>query len=91
MDAKAATVTAADLRHESTVYLIPDIDDYEQAKELLRDCFAVIFEHALAGWMIDETIWPANRTYEMFRRWFDVEINSMVIDLCEYRFQVEEL
>ncbi len=41
--------------------------------------------------MIDETIWPANPTYEMFRRWFDVEINSVVIDLCEYRFQVEEL
>lgn len=41
--------------------------------------------------VIDETIWPANPIYEMFRQWFDVEINSMVIDLCEYRFQVEEL
>jgi hypothetical protein len=91
VDDEAATVTAAELCRDPTVYLIPEVTDEPHAEELIRDCFAMIFENELNGWIIDETAWPANRTYEMFRQWFDIEIDSMVIDLCQDRFEVEDL
>ena len=37
------------------------------------------------------TAWPGDLTYKMFKQWFDIEINSMAIDLCHYRFKVHNL
>ena len=91
MDQEAAKFTAADLRREATVYLIPEIDDSGHAEELLRDCFSVIFDNELDGWSTDENTWPSNRSFEMFRQWFSIEINSMIFDLCHYRFKVANL
>ncbi len=91
VDDEAVKFTAADLRREVTVYLIPELDDADHAEELIRDCYLVIFENELHGWITDETAWPADRSYETFRRWFDIEINSMIIDLCKYRFKVENM
>ncbi len=91
VDDEAAKFTAADLRREVTVYLIPEFDDYDHAEELLRDCSIAIFENELWGWTTDENAWPTDRTYEMFRQWFDIEINSMIIDLCHDRLKVETL
>jgi len=39
-----------------------------------------IFEAELSGWHQDETVWPQKRSYELFRRWFDVEIHPIVVD-----------
>ena len=61
------------------------------AEELLRDCAIAIFESELLGWSTDDSTWPAERTYEMFRQWFDIEINSMMIDLCHDRVRVDTL
>ena len=91
MDEEAAKFTAADLRREPTVYLLPEIDDDDHAEELLGECFTGIFENELGGWTTDETAWPGDLTYKMFKQWFDIEINSTVIDLCHYRFKVQNL
>ncbi len=87
VDDEAAKFSADTFRRESNVYLIPEILDDSHGEELLKGCFEVIFENELGGWFTDDSAWPANRTYDTFRAWFDVEINTIIIDLCNYRLK----
>jgi hypothetical protein len=37
----------------------------------------------LAGWFNDTTTWPSDRSFDVFRHWFDYQHHSMLIDLCD--------
>lgn len=50
---------------------------------MLRDSCEEIFEEQLAGWYTDESVWPRDRGFHVFRRWFDYHHHSMVIDLSD--------
>jgi hypothetical protein len=63
------------------VYLIGPGDEEETLEQLLDARWPEIFECELAGWMEDESLWPAERTRETFDAWFDVTLGSGVIDL----------
>ena len=67
---------------EQTIYLIPGFDDDEEAWEIVVEIYAEVFERELDGWDTDETAWPQNRSFEMFKEWFDIELHSVVEDLC---------
>ena len=41
------------------------------------------FDAELHAWRTRTSDWPANRTFEMFRDWFDVIFVSAISDLCE--------
>jgi hypothetical protein len=69
---------------ERTVYLIPEYDDEDSAWEILEEIYLEIFERELEGWDEDESTWPQERTFAKFQEWFDIEINSLVEDLCGY-------
>ncbi|MFW6180113.1 MAG: hypothetical protein ACOC8N_00085 [Spirochaetota bacterium] len=75
---------------ERTVYLIPDLVDYEDAWESIREVYEEIFENELFGWYTDPAAWPQDRTFEMFLEWFDVEIHSVIEDLCGYELVNED-
>ena len=75
---------------ECTVYLIPHYDDDGEAWELLSKVYEEIFENELWGWHTDEAGWPKQRTFTMFKEWFDVEFHSVVQDLCEYEIVEED-
>ncbi len=30
--------------------------------------------------MTDEALWPKNRTFDMFRQWFEIQMSSIVQD-----------
>ena len=82
-------MTLADMRIEAHIYLIPERlhdDDWEKQ---LRKHFAVIFEHELWGWCTDPEFWPEKRTYGEFRKWFEVEFHSMVLELGDGDVEVE--
>ena len=51
--------------------------------------FAVIFEHELAGWCTDPAFWPEKRTYREFKKWFEVEFHSLVLELGDGGILVE--
>lgn len=68
---------------EQTVYLIPTFEDDNQADAVLKKVYAEVFEDQLFGWDTEESCWPAKRTFAMFKRWFHVELHSVVEDLCE--------
>lgn len=75
---------------EATVYLIPNYADEVEAWELLSRIYEEIFENELWSWHTEEEDWPGDRTFVMFRAWFDVELHSIVEDLCAYELVNED-
>ncbi len=73
-----------DPNDEQTIYLIPSFDDEEEAWEILEKMHRAIFENELYGWHTDETAWPQGRDFAMFKAWFEIELRSVVEDLCDY-------
>ena len=73
-------VDAADAR-EPCLYLIPDYDTQEEAEEILKEVYEAIFEAELDYWHRDTGTWPAERTYSVFRKWFEVRFYPLIQDL----------
>ena len=76
-------MTLEELRAGRCVILIPGYDFPEQAMRYIERNHKAIFEMELFGWYTDESIWPKKRTLSVFRKWLDVEIHSMVIDMLD--------
>ncbi len=79
-----------DPESEKTVYLIPEFDSDDEAWEILEDVYAEVFERELDGWHTDDAAWPENRTFAMFKEWFDIELHSVVEDLCACEIEDDE-
>ena len=75
---------------EQTVYLIPSFETDQEQERVLRTIYAEVFENELHGWHTVESAWPRNRTLAMFRRWFKIEIHTVVEDLCAYPIEDDE-
>ena len=76
-------VVNPEARWERTVYLIEDIISLEHGLKLMEKYYKPIFENELWAWHNNESNWPKRRGYKTFLKWFDVEINSMIIDVCD--------
>lgn len=68
--------------YESTVYLIPD-EVADNPMPWLTKNFDVLFTNELWNWYTEESMWPQNRTLDLFVKWFDYEIDSVVVDLVD--------
>lgn len=88
-DSDPLDLQVEDLHRDRTVYLIPDFDTEEESLKFVDLNFAFFFEEELYGWYTDESTWP-ERTLDNFKRWFDVEIHSVVIDLLDEEIEKEE-
>ena len=75
---------------EDTVYLVDDVGDDEDTSEVVRRYYSVIFEQELADWHTFESAWPGNRDFQTFTEWFHIQVNSVVLDLCNYRVKSEK-
>ena len=80
-DPTSMELTLADLSIEPTIYLIPECDTPEDVDDCLRDVFDEIFQNQLDGWYRVRDTWPPNRSYEMFRHWFDYSFHSVLLNL----------
>jgi hypothetical protein len=72
---------AQDLANEVAVYLVPEISTGEGETPPLGDYFEKIFAIELEAWSTDESGWPALRDFKTFTDWFDVQGESLVMDL----------
>jgi hypothetical protein len=82
--------TLADIRRESTAYLIEECVMEDEYPRALRRHFHEIFENELAGWYTLEETWPKIRSFTMFQDWFDFSFVSMINDLADEPLMVEE-
>ena len=75
---------------EKTGYLIPEFESDRRSLRDFGDVYPEVFERELDGWHTDESAWPQNRTFAMFKEWFDIELHSVVEDLCAYEIEDDE-
>jgi hypothetical protein len=73
----------AELQFDSTGYLVPEYEDDNEQREILKEFHASIFELELESWTPEESTWPKQRDLKMFLEWFEVEFHSVVHDLAE--------
>lgn len=79
------------IRKHLSVYLVPPDPHGRQEAAPLREYFHRIFVEELEGWHRDEAGWPQVRDLKTFHEWFEVEAESVVIDLDdETELAVEE-
>ena len=76
MDQTSAHLTLDDLRHEPTIYLLPEWESKEEALEHLREVSNSIFEEQLNGWYRVPSVWPSERDLNTFLRWFECSFHS---------------
>ena len=79
-----------ELAVDSTIYLIDEAESEDECSEFLISNYESFFEFELSAWYQDESIWPENRTYEMFEQWFDVRLHTIILDTVEQPIEKEE-
>ena len=90
VDPDDQTLTVEDLRDDNEVFLIPQFNDNSDSEKWVVKRWSFLFEHMLMGWIDDEAMWPQDRTLNMFREWFDIEIHTMAWDLSDEQLFVED-
>ena len=69
---------------ENNIYLIREMDSNFDVQEWINDNYEALFANELNDWYTDESLWPKDRTHELFSEWFKVEIHSMILDLEDF-------
>ena len=72
------------VNHDRTVYLLPEYVYNSEQNSLIEQFHDLIFEERLYSWWRDEKDWPHPRDLATFKKWFDVEFHSMIIDLVDH-------
>lgn len=88
LDDESKDFTLENLRQDCAAYLVPEILDDSEQRQVLEWCFVRVFEEQLEGWHTEPKDWPQNRNLKMFLEWFEVEFHSLVFDLCDDQIQV---
>jgi len=85
-------ITIDFVNDERTVYLIRDIDadTPEDLEEWIELNYDVLFESELDGWYTDEDLWPKYRSIKLFRKWFDIECHTVIVDTVESPIEKDE-
>ena len=65
---------------EPELYLIPGFESQDEVTAFIKTFYDFFFQHELQKWEVDPSFWPVNRTYEMFRKWFDVTLIQTIKD-----------
>ena len=72
-------LTLEELFEDTSAYLMPHIDP----DSWLAQNFRKIFEIELNDWCVDPSLWPHDRSFKAFKKFFSVRFCSIVIDMGE--------
>lgn len=72
-------VTFSEVNEDSSVYLI-EVEDPEELDEWLELNHEYLFEGELSEWYSDPSLWPQDRSLDLFKRWCEFELHTMVFD-----------
>jgi hypothetical protein len=76
-----STLTLDELLEDISAYLIPEING--DPDPWLAQNFRKIFEIELNDWCVDPSLWPHDRSFKAFKKFFSVRFCSIVIDMGE--------
>ncbi|WP_432737353.1 hypothetical protein [Maridesulfovibrio sp. FT414] len=83
-------ITMADIHDDCMTFLVPEYEDNARALEYILKNSREIFELELESWDLRVELWPEKRDRRLFKKWFDVEIHSQVIDIAKSYIEYEE-
>ncbi len=66
---------------DKTLYLVPDYEDPNDAEKVLKRVCDDIFCRELEAWYTDAHTWPKDRSWRVFKEWFDTEHFDVIEDL----------
>ncbi|MCK7595597.1 hypothetical protein [Pseudomarimonas salicorniae] len=75
---------------EQAVYLVDEWENDRSQQRILQRCFAELFEQELGAWCTDESLWPKKRDLATFKKWFRVEMHSLVVDVSAEPLELVE-
>lgn len=73
----------------SSVYLLPDFEESDEAEDWLEDNFEVILETLLEEWIPDDNQWPERLEYSHLEKYADFSFSNIVIDTTEEGYDSE--
>ena len=90
-DLDELNLTLDRMREECHVYLIPEHISSDHVRKYLQKNHKYLFEMELWSWCTNPELWPKKRDFNTFKKWFDIEIHSMVIDTLDEVIMKEEM
>ena len=79
-----------DPNYEPTVYLVDEVSSDTALNRIIRQHYSQIFENELAGWHLIIEDWPQKRDSRTFRKWFEVIVSTVVLDLSQRYINLED-
>ena len=73
----------------TTVYLLPDFGDLEEAEEWLEQNYMTLLINLLGEWVEDDSNWPSNLAFNHFEKYSDYTITNMVVDTVDASYDEE--
>lgn len=66
---------------EPISYLIKDFDAKSEFDSWLETNYQLMFDIRLNYSCIDKSLWPEDRSFYVFKKWFDVRFSNLILDL----------
>ena len=79
----APPMTLEDLRHNNTVLLVPALGSTKEILTWMLPLRMQLLERELESWHTNRTLWPAERSPEMFDEWYELRVHGEVLDMSE--------
>ena len=77
VDSKAGSENDYDFPGDYGTYLVTNVSTTAEVENFLRNHFKELFKNELAEWH-ESAFWPEELSYELFCRWFEVEVHRQV-------------
>jgi hypothetical protein len=90
-DFNRGALTVVRTRPYGASFLLPEFELEEDLQEWIEDNYSWLFEFQLSAWTEDEEAWPPGRDLPMFRRWFRIDIQNIVVDIGDDDIEGEQL
>ncbi|TXB61484.1 hypothetical protein [Phaeodactylibacter luteus] len=72
-----------DQHDEQDIFLLPDLDGVEEVEAYLKQNVSDLLGALLEDWCMDESDWPSPLDWELFVRFFEYHIETVVVDTVE--------
>ncbi len=82
-------ITPEEIKNYRNIYLIPEMEDDEARQKCLEKNCQEIFQAELFEWYTDETLFPKDLNYKVFKEWFEIEMFEMVVDTVDKPIKTE--
>ena len=80
--------TMDEMRREPTIFLIPDAKVVPE--DFIRRHYKAMFEEELNSWYADPALWPKDLSFKSFKKFFAINISTVVYDLGKGPIEKDE-